>query len=57
MPSAAAMARSSGVNGLHRDGRVFAARILAHVYGFNRLNTGDQNHQVHHNGEHRPLNE
>ena len=36
---------------------VVAARILPHDERADRLEPGDQNHQVHHQGEHRPADE
>ena len=42
------------IDGGDGDGGVFTARILADVERADGLETGDQNHQVHHQRQHRP---
>ena len=44
------------VNGRHRDRRDIAARILAHIDRFHRLQTGDENDKADHHREDRTAN-
>ena len=71
MPSAAAIARSSGVvinprtkfsiradvDGRHRDRGDIAARILAHVKRLHRLQSSDENHEADDHRQYRALDE
>ena len=45
------------VGGSDSDCGIVAARILPGIQRTDRLKPGDQNHQVHHEGEHRPADE
>ena len=71
MPSALAITRSRGVvmkpahevgagpdvGGRHADDGDVAARVLAHAQRADRLEPGDQDHQVDDDGEDRPADE